>query len=264
MAQVGGGVDDVLDLLVRHQPAHDRDRGSGRGAPGRHVRLRRAVVHHRDPRLRDAEVHELLARGHRHGDVLAAPVDPRREPALDPPADAARHAGVHDRPLLLVHVVHQHDDRRPGGQPREERHAVLDVHDDVRPAELAAPQRTETRGVDAQLAAPVDVADPGDRLLGRRPRVAGAEHRHGRPPRHEPLGDLLEVQLGAAPLGVAAVAPAEEDDVPPLQRRPRSGQRLLGHRDTVEQPLPPAGARLARCRPRPLAVGRGVPICGDR
>ena len=80
------GVDGVLDLLVRDQPADHRDRRV-RGLAGVDVHHRvGAVVHDRDPRPADAEAAELGAGGARDRDVLAVPVEPRREAALDPPA----------------------------------------------------------------------------------------------------------------------------------------------------------------------------------
>ncbi len=132
------GVDGVLDLLVRHQPADHRDRRV-RGLAGVDVHHRvGAVVHDRDPRPADAE-----RRGARRGwrarpRRTAVPVEPRREPALDPPAHLGRPPRVDDRPLLAVDVVHQHDHRRPGHQAGEEGEPVLDVDDEVDGAEPAA------------------------------------------------------------------------------------------------------------------------------
>ena len=131
------------------------------------------VVHDRDPRSPDAEGLQLAAGGARDRDVLAAPVEPRRNPALDQPADPARQSGVDHRPLLAVHVVHQHHDRLAGNKAGEERQPVLDVDHHVRVPEVTAAQRAHALEVDRHLGAATDEAD-----ARRRPPRAG--QRRGR------------------------------------------------------------------------------------
>ena len=207
----------MLDLLVRHQPTDHRDRRV-RGLAGIDVHHRvGAVVHDRDPRPADAEPAELGAGGARDRDVLRVPVEPRREAALDPPAHLGHRPAVDDGPLLAVHVVHQHDHRRPGHEAREEGEPVLHVDDQVDGAEPATRQPQHPSPVDGELGPPAHEPDPVDDLVGGCGRVRGAEDRHPAAARDQTGRHLLEVPLRAAALGVVGVAPAEEDDVAAAQ-----------------------------------------------
>ena len=66
---------------------------------------------------------------------------------LDEPAERCDRAGEAGRKLVLVHVVHDLDDRdrRPGEQRREERDAVLAVHDHIELATATQDARGRTR-----------------------------------------------------------------------------------------------------------------------
>ena len=120
-----------------------RRRWGARTWAGPGLRAVGAVMHDRDPRPVDTELDELAPRGARDRDVLAGAVQTRCEPSLDPPADPSGEPGVHDRPLLAVHVVDQDDHGPSRDQPREEGEPVLHVDDDVDRTQLAAAQRQD-------------------------------------------------------------------------------------------------------------------------
>ena len=215
LAQLDDRVDRVLHLLVRHQPAHDADArgahdlaGSPWAAAGRCRSGRRRSARRR-PRARSSS---RVARD--PVTYWQRPVEPGGERALDPPADLADHPRVDHRPLLAVHVVHQHDDRLPRHQPGEERHAVLDVDDQVGLAR--GPPRRRARmpsSVDRALRPPPHVADAVDRSSVGAPACAAQNTVTRAAALDESLAPLLEGPLGPATLRVAGVAPAEERDV---------------------------------------------------
>ena len=80
-----------------------------------------------------------------------------------------------DRPLLTVHVVHQHRDPGPGEQPGQERHAVLHLEHVVDPAEPAREQEQRRPQVDRQVTAAAQVADAVDLLVAGGAGVERAE-----------------------------------------------------------------------------------------
>jgi hypothetical protein len=200
--------DRVVDLLVRDQPADHAQRRRG-AAAGRHgQRGLGGVVHDCDVGGADAQRDQLGPGELRDGDVRAAAVEPRRDPGLDPPADAGQPRPEHDRPLLAVHVVDEHD-HPPGHQPAEERQPVLHVDDDVR---AVAQQVGHGPQVDPEVAAAAPVPDAGAHLVGRGAVVGGAQHPYVVAAQRQAGRHLLDVPLGTAALGVRRVAPVEDGD----------------------------------------------------
>ena len=164
----------------------------------------------------DAEVGQVPRRRQRHRDVLVAAVQPRRQPGLDEPAEAALPSAC-DRPQFAVAVVHEHDDAASVGQPGKERQPVLGVDHHVRP-HLA--QRPESDAREHHRQARPDVygvgtaraVDPNavDDLVLRGACVARRPQCHLDPGFGQLSADALQVCLAAAALRVAGIAPAQQ------------------------------------------------------
>ena len=156
---------------------------------------------------------------------------------LDPPAEPGGARPEDDRPLLAVHVVHEVDHRGGAHDRGEVRHAVLDVDHHVRA--LAAHQVGEQGAAVDRVVAPVaDVPDTLDHLVGEGAGVGGGPEHDVVPSRSEALGDVDEVPLRAAGLGVVQVAPVEQEDVAGgAWRLPggRGGGRAWGRADYHER-----------------------------
>ena len=209
--QAGQRVEGMLDPLVRHQPTQHRD---PRVLVRRGQRLQRrlgAVVHDRDAVLIDAEGDELAFARVRHRDVLAAAVEPRSQPRLDPPADAGAHRAVDDRPLLAVHMVHEYDDRGARDEAAEEREPVLHVDDRVEGPTTVTGEPPEGLGIDAELRPAADEPDTVAHLVGGCVGVCGAEHGDLVPGTDQQRCHALDIALGAATLGVGRVTPVEHE-----------------------------------------------------
>ena len=110
-----------------------------------------------------------------------------------------------------MHVVHQDHDASPGEQPREERHAVLHLEDGVVTAEATGEKEQCCPEVDRQVPAAAHVADAVTGLGRRGSRVASGEHRESDAARAQPPGDLGDVELRTAGLGVPGIAPVEHE-----------------------------------------------------
>ena len=222
--QRGDRVDRQLDPLVRHQPAeHDHARlraaRPGRGVHRQHRRVQPGVDDP-DPVGVDADRDQVGPGGGGDGQVAAAPVDPRRQPGLQPPADPAEGAAEDRGPLLPVQVVGDVDDQRPGEQRRPERHPVLHVQHHVVPAPPPGQGQRRPR-VDGEPAAAAHVRHPVDGLLRHGAGVAGAPHGHLVPERRQAAGHPLAEALGPAALGMARITPVEEQYAQPVLHPPR-------------------------------------------
>jgi len=214
VAQALGGVDGQLDPLVGDEPPEDDEAGVLGARLPRAPRQLGAVVDHRDVLGVDPELDELVTGATGDRDVLAAAVEPRRDAGLEEPAHGGDGAVEDDRPLLLVHVVDQHDHRGQGAEARAEGQAVLDVDDDVEVAlgalELAQPP--DGRGIDGGASPLTEDAVAVEVLLLGGVAVGGAQQGDVVAAGGEPAADGLGVALGPATLGVGEVAPAEEGD----------------------------------------------------
>ena len=128
---------------------------------------------------------------------------------LDPPPKPRGARPVDHGPHLAVDVVDEHHDRSPGGQAREEGHAVLGVHHDIDAAQSVERELGPASRQDAELASASTETHAGaDLVPGRRP-VVGREDGDIVTGVRQGLGDDLPVALGAAPLGVGGVPPVE-------------------------------------------------------
>ncbi len=165
------------------------------------------------------------------------PVHPRRHRRLDIPAEPAeQRAG--DRPLIAVAVVHQHHDPAAEQQPRQERPPVLGVDHDVG---TGAAQRSQPEPGDQQgqqgpgvhAVAATGAADPHtlDGLAARGTAIAGGAQCDPHPGGRQLRPDPLQVGLAAAALGVAGVAPAQQQHgVNPRTREATNGGGLRHRR----------------------------------
>ena len=235
--QRGDGVDGVLDLLVRHQArqrdqagaAVDGTRVEGRGVFGADGDLRHrvdAVADDGDPIVVDAQAAQVVGAGPRHRDVAAGLLHRRRQPRLDEPAQPAHQLAGH-RPLLAVAMVRQHHRRPARHDGREERDAVLRVHHDVGAAAQRAGDRPQPQAggehrapsahVDRVVAAAAGVPHAGALRFLRRAGVRGGAEDDAMPLPREVFGDPLEIALAAAALGVAGVAPAQQENLHGVQ-----------------------------------------------
>ena len=177
------------------------------------------------------------------GDVLLPAEGARRHPGLEEPPDPREATPPEDdRPLLAVHVVHQHDDRGAGHPGGPEGHAVLGVDDHVEPA-LGALERDEPAqggGVDAHPAALAQHPDPVAQLLRRGVAVGRAQQRHvvAGPPKT--FTDCLGILLGAPAFGMCRVSPVQEGNAHVCSfiddRRRMLPQDLARGRAVVDRP----------------------------
>ena len=206
-------VERVLDALVRDEPGeHDEPWRLG-GLGG--IELgdgRSAVPGDGDVARLHTQPDQLAAGDLAHGDVRRPAVDTHRDLRLHEPAEPRQGAGQ-DRPLFSVHVVHQHHDARAGEQPGQERHAVLHLEDGVEAAEPTGGQEECGPQVDGQVPTPADVTDPVAGLGLRGSRITRGEHRESGAAGVEAPGDLGDVELRTAGLGVPRIAPVEHEDV---------------------------------------------------
>jgi hypothetical protein len=104
-------------------------------------------------------------------------------------------------------MVDEDEDRAAGDQLGEERHAVLDVDDQVRAGPSDGPQRVE---VDPELVATPAITHTVTPLAGVRSRVGRALDLDAVAVRGEAFGHPLDVPLRAAAFGMPGVTPVDE------------------------------------------------------
>ena len=210
--QASQDLDGMLDPLVGHEPAQHDQAG--------HLRLRHvevgglvsAVVDHGDSVRWDTEFAQLVLRLLRHRDVLMPAQHPRRDDRLDEPARTRRDRPEHDRPLLPVHVVDEHDHGRARAQGRPEGQTVLGVDDHIEGTlgPLEAAQPPHRRGIHPQPAPLAEHADALHDLIGGGVRVVRTQQGDVMPTGREPAADRLGVLLGSATFGVCRVTPVQK------------------------------------------------------
>jgi len=116
-------------------------------------------------------------------------------------------------PIWAGEVVDQRESRPPPEQPDAERDPVHDLDHRVAAAAPAERRPGQTARVHGQPVPAPEEPDPTTDLVVAGAVVGRAADRHVVTPAYEPLGDVLDVLLGAATVGVAGVSPGQEGDV---------------------------------------------------